>query len=233
MVMSNRSYPADFSRPLREVPVATDEDVRRMLERLRRRCKVGKVSVSNGEPIASVRLPDGQQLPMNLQPKPSPIAGSIPPRSELDLAPAPSAGHPSPADGLHVSAIADKTACADGGSRGSGYTSGLPFQPTRSAPLNGSGVAQSLAEHGVDKSRLPGADPAAVAALQWERISPTAMRTTCGIWTCCKVTVGGVVTYELWRRIAGLERPLRAMRTWPSFDQARQAAQDEMEADNG
>ena len=36
-----------------------------------------------------------------------------------------------------------------------------------SAPLNGSGVAQPVAEHGVDKSRLPGADSAAVAALIW------------------------------------------------------------------
>ncbi len=75
--MSNRSYPADFSRPLREVPVATEADVQRMLERLRRRCKVGKVSV--------------------------------------DLAPASSAGHPSPASASVVDGAAGITATAGGG----------------------------------------------------------------------------------------------------------------------
>lgn len=100
----------------------------------------------------------------------------------------------------------------------------------RPAPIHGSGVAQPLAEHGVDKSRLPGADPAAVAALQWERVSPYAMRTLCRTWTCSKVYMGGEVGYELWRVIAGLERPVCVRRGLDSFDQAKTIAQMEMEA---
>lgn len=97
----------------------------------------------------------------------------------------------------------------------------------RPVPINGSGVAQPIAEHGVDKSRLPGADPAAVVALEWERVSPYAMRTLCRTWTCCKVIQSGQVSYELYRVIAGLERPVCVRRGLDSFGEAKKTAETE------
>lgn len=187
--MSNRSYPADFSRPLREVPVATDEDVARMLERLRRRCKVGKVSVNGSVAQGS------EQAPVERE-----VAGSIP-AGTANLAPASSAGHPSPAGPLVVSGTAGITATAGGGPHETGCDSSLPFQPTRPAPL------------------------------VWERVNPTAMRTICGTWTCCKVVVRGLPQYELWRKIAGVERPIRLPRAYESFLKAQETAQAEMDVD--
>lgn len=201
-------------KPFRETPVASEEEIHRMLERLRRRCKVGKVSV--------------------------------------DLAPASSAGPPSPASASVVSGAAGITATAGGGPH-EAVPSSPPFQPTRSAPNQSPSILDENGNHGSDlllgdagaerRSIRPGGpldglgSGCALApsrpALQWERISPTAMRTTCGIWTCCRVTIGGVHSYELWRRVAGLERPIPVPPSLPNFDLAKQAAQDEMDADNG
>lgn len=220
--MSNRSYPADFSRPLREVPVATDEDVQRMLERLRRRCKVGKTSSQQAHEEARQRV-------------------------ELNFDAASSAGQPSPADGLHVSAIAEKTACAGGGSQASIFDGGALIQPTRSAPIISPSNTGSSGNHGSDpglgdagaerRSIRPGgpsegpgsgcevSDDTSLApsapVLVWERISQYAMRTTCGAYTCSKVVVNGIVTYELWMRQAGLERPICIGRGIPDFESAK------------
>lgn len=160
-----------------------------------------------------------------------------------------SAGPTLPAGGLHVSATAEKTACAGGGSNGAEPPGSFPFQPTRPAPILGDGVSAlrtvNAAEPGsvgspqpVQSNEGPGggcevdADASiasAVPALVWERVNSTAMRTTCGIWTCCKVTISGLNSYELWRRIAGLERPVRVLSPFLSFYQAKEAAQDEMD----
>lgn len=157
--MSNRSFPADFSRPLRETPVATDADVQAMLARLRRRCAQSSLQPSAGQ---------------SLQPAvPSVVSGGA--------------------------AITTKA----GGGPHEAVPSSPPFQPTRSAPL------------------------------VWERISPTAMRTTCGTWTCAKVTIGGYARYELWKRIAGPERSVCVKRGMTAFLEAQDMAQAEMDADNG
>lgn len=159
--MSNRSFPGDFTRPLREVPVATDADVQAMLARLRRRC--AQISL---QPSAGPSL--------------QPAAPSV------------------------VSGGAESTATAGGGPHEAEHTASPPFQPTRPAP-----------------------------SLVWERISPTAMRTACGTWTCCRFTIGGYARYELWKRIAGLERPVCVKRGMTAFLEAQDIAQAEMDADNG
>lgn len=199
--MSNRSYPAAFSRPLREVPVATDEDVQRMLERLRRRCKIGKVSV-NDSSVAQFRGIPEASAPAGVveQPRQGMVVGSNPSVAVANIDAASSAGPTLPAGSSVVSGTAAITATAGGGSNGVEHTAGFPFQPTRSAPL------------------------------EWERIGPYAMRTLCGTWTCCKVTIGGVASYELWRRISGLERPVRVLTPCKSFQDAKAAAQAEMDA---
>lgn len=229
--MSNRSYPADFSRPLREVPVATDEDVQRMLARLRRRCKVGKVSVndSSAESCDASGLPelDASGLPDGAKPSAPAVA---------NLAPASSAGPSLPAGALVVSGAAEITATAGGGSNGIEHGLSLPFQPTRPVPINGSsssGPVRDVHDSGGlgDVQTNAGADPAC-SPLQWERVASNAMRTTCGTWTCSKVTVMAKTSYELWRRIAGLERPMRVLQPFRSFDLAARAAQDEMDRDD-
>lgn len=285
--MSNRSYPADFSRPLREVPVATDEDVARMLERLRRRCKVGKVSVNDSSAQRTEDQPQGN-TPSNVSAVANQSQGSgmVPreahnlertgsiPAPATSLAPASSAGPPSPASASVVSGAAEITATAGGGPH-EAVPSSPPFQPTRSAPnisprsleerhpnstrthagsnpageaRNQAGPAPSDAVTQVPTPRgnlpnslgvgpgsgceqVPDGSSCSLApsapALQWERISPTAMRTTCGTWTCCKVIVGGYPRYELWKRIAGLERPVCVQRGMTAFLEAQDMAEAE------
>lgn len=191
-----------------------------MLERLRRRCKVGKVSINDGSsssgPVRDVDdsggLGDRQNQcggSSHLQPANSvndssststEISGSNAPPAVLNLAPASSAGHPSPAGASVVSGAAGITATAGGGSIEAEHGLAPPFQPTR-------------------------------PALVWERVSSTAMRTTCGIWTCCRVTIGGFPRYELWKRIAGLERPVCVKRGMTAFLEAQDLAQAETDGD--
>lgn len=229
--MSNRSYPAGFARPLREVPVATDEDVQRMLKRLRRRCKIGKTSSQQAHEEARPRVelsldfndnsgelkePKYQaQLPDGAKPSPPAVAN-------IDAAS--SAGQPSPAGSSVVSGGAAITATAGGGSNGAEPTGSFPFQPTRPAPDSENRRSPSLVEESKRAER---------PALHWVRLRPEAMGTICRTWTCCKVTVCGHAHYELWRRIAGLERPVCVKRGLSSFLQAQAIAQDEMHADNG
>lgn len=209
--MSNRSYPAGFQRPLRKTPVVDDAEWAAMMDRLRRRSKIGKTSSQQAHDEARSRV-----------------------ELSFDLAPASSADTPTSAGGLHVSATADKTACAGGGSNGVSCDSGSPFQPTRpSLPVVKTQAHRQ--EHGPgsgcgDFPEFSPGSPIApsVPALIWERISPTAMRTTCGTWTCCKVIVMGKPQYELFRRIAGLERPTRVLPSFETFADASKAAQDEL-----
>lgn len=250
--MSNRSYPADFSRPLREVPVANEAEIQAMLARLRRRCKIDgydSVHDSSGElrepNLHQAQLPDGA--------KPSPPA-----------VPNINAGaNPAGASDGRVAPTLKQTPSAGGGCTNAAALSSASILSTRPAPIEevmrndprSVGESQRLHEclqsgnrnenTGINASaentlngpgsgceaeleQSPSLAPS-VPALVWERISPYAMRTLCGTWTCCRVTIGGIHSYELWRRMAGMERSVPVPPSFPSFDQARQAAQDEMD----
>lgn len=67
------------------------------------------------------------------------------------------------------------------------------------------------------------------APLEWETLSPWAIRSSCRIWSGCKVLKAGKASYELWRRIAGLEHPVCIRRGLESFEQCQVIAAMEME----
>lgn len=64
--------------------------------------------------------------------------------------------------------------------------------------------------------------------LEWKRVRVDAMRTTCGRYSCCKVTVKGKTTYELWKLIPGGEwfRPIHI--GIESFEKAQQLAHEDV-----
>jgi hypothetical protein len=63
--------------------------------------------------------------------------------------------------------------------------------------------------------------------LEWERIALDAKKTKCGCYSCCKVTVNGKTTYELWKHVPGEKMFTLIGPGLESFDKACDLAQQD------